>query len=335
MYGTVFGKIKIMYYKFLFSSLLVLVTIFSFAANLTISADVFISALDRSGLNAKDTVFVNAQLRIDQDDNGFESIDSLVIIVGNEGAIHYRANDNHSLTLDSSVSLSFVGTGTITWGGQSCNNNQKRISLNSKSYAACTEDLSNGIISFTQLVDDGGIATSGVALPVTLGFFKGYISGDFVILNWKTFMEYNSSHYEIEKLSNQEWSQIGNILSQNEINGADYEFTISLTEKKFDQFFRLKMVDFDGSYEYSPVVKVSPTFSNQIDWVIFPNPVNDLMNIQVKDDIQFVEILDAFGNIVLSETTSTVNLRNLSQGFYFVRIRTESGHLLTQKILKN
>lgn len=324
-----------MYHKFLFSSLLVLVTIFSFAANLIISADVDISALNRSGLNSKDTVFINAQLRINQDDNGFESIDSLVIIVGNGGAIHYRSSDNNALILDSSVTLSFVGTGTITWGGSSCNNNQKRIALNSRSYAACTEDPDNGIISFTQLVDDGGIASGGSALPVTLGFFNGYISGEFVTLKWKTFMEHNSSHYEIEKLSNQEWSQVGNLMSQNEINGADYEFKTSVTEKKIDQFFRLKMVDFDGSYEYSPVVFVSPTFSKVLDWVIFPNPVNDLMNIQVNDNIQYVEISDVFGNIVLSETASMINLKHLSTGFYFVRIQTESGQLLTRKITKN
>lgn len=59
------------------------------------------------------------------------------------------------------------------------------------------------------------------------------------------------------------------------------------------------------------------------------------MNIQVNDNIQFVEILDVVGNILISETTSTLNLRNLSQGVYFVRIRIESGQLLTQKILKN
>lgn len=298
------------------------------AANVTISSATNISTNNLfSGLSNGDTIFINAALTIDADFS-LANFQNLVIRVQDGGSLTWGANQNTTFTLDSSVTLSFTGTGTLSVAG-GCQAN-KRIALNSVDYTTC-----NGTPSFEDIVADGGIAPGGVPLPVTLGFFNGFYSENLITLNWKTFMEYNSSHYEIEQLSNQEWSQIGNILSQNEINGSEYEFEISVAEKKFDLFFRLKMVDFDGSYEYSPVVKVSPTFSNAVDWVIFPNPVNDLMNIQVNDNIQFVEILDVVGNILISETTSTLNLRNLSQGVYFVRIRIESGQLLTQKILKN
>jgi len=63
---------------------------------------------------------------------------------------------------------------------------------------------------------------------------------------------------------------------------------------------------------------------------IYPNPVRDMLNIKSDNTIESLELYDALGRLVLSQsgesaTESTVNVSSLKDGIYILQLRTASG----------
>ncbi len=62
---------------------------------------------------------------------------------------------------------------------------------------------------------------------------------------------------------------------------------------------------------------------------IFPNPVNDVLNIRANDEMSGIELINLAGQVVYSSSekgfTTTINTRELPKGSYIVRVSTETG----------
>jgi hypothetical protein len=100
-------------------------------------------------------------------------------------------------------------------------------------------------------------------LPVQLSSFTADVKGRDVQLRWQTATEINNAGFEVErkKLSEGEkqssmWEKIGYVRGNGNSNRpVDYTYTDSkLNSGKYA--YRLKMVDYDGSFEYSDEVQV-------------------------------------------------------------------------------
>lgn len=111
-------------------------------------------------------------------------------------------------------------------------------------------------------MDFATIKYSQEPIPVELISFTGFSEANRATLNWSTASETNNSGFDIEKcytstpLSVTEWEKVGFV--------EGYGTT---TEQKFYSFvdkdlisgkysFRLKQIDFDGTFEYSKVIEV-------------------------------------------------------------------------------
>ena len=67
---------------------------------------------------------------------------------------------------------------------------------------------------------------------------------------------------------------------------------------------------------------------------IFPNPSNNLINIQSNRSIKTVKIYDVIGNQVLvTSETYHINISSLSKGLYFIAVETENARSI-QKFIK-
>jgi len=118
--------------------------------------------------------------------------------------------------------------------------------------------------------------SNNIPLPVKLTGFAGAIKNDKAILNWETAEEINFSRFEIERSSNGvDYSTVGVELS----NGgpaviASYEFPDDLSAVNGSVFYyRLKMIDMDAVFTYSPVVLIKKENGTVSGITIFPNPV--------------------------------------------------------------
>jgi hypothetical protein len=117
-------------------------------------------------------------------------------------------------------------------------------------------------------------------LPVELSVLKAKTTGTSVVLNWSTAVEVNNYGFEIERLDNTVWNTVGFVNSHGNSNSPqEYSFTDkNLTPGKYA--YRLRMIDNDGTFEYSDVVDaevIAPTefalYQN------YPNPFNPVTTI--------------------------------------------------------
>ena len=100
-------------------------------------------------------------------------------------------------------------------------------------------------------------------LPVKLLDFSGINNADKIIVNWKTASEINSSHYIVQKSSN--GKNFENLMQIVSFNIADAKSGYSITDKRpyiGNNFYRLVMVDKDGSLAYSKIILLSTKNTN-------------------------------------------------------------------------
>jgi hypothetical protein len=103
---------------------------------------------------------------------------------------------------------------------------------------------------------------TNVTLPVVLSDFKATADQNKVILKWKSETEINFSHYEIERSTDgQTYRRLSTVDGSNGSN--DYSYTDPIPD--YVNYYRLKIVDMDGSFDYSPIVPARLTrFANEI-----------------------------------------------------------------------
>ncbi len=67
---------------------------------------------------------------------------------------------------------------------------------------------------------------------------------------------------------------------------------------------------------------------------LYPNPTNGLVYIEAQD-LQSYEVYNLLGQRLLSGTSEVINLQDLSKGTYIVKVRTQSGEVMTSKVIKH
>ena len=112
-------------------------------------------------------------------------------------------------------------------------------------------------------------------LPLTLLEFKANLNGSVVYLFWKVTDEFNVEKYEIERSkSPSNFEVIAHVNSLNTATVKTYQINDNNLLPDGDYYYRLRMIDLDGKYSYSPVVRISFKDGNAL-LNTFPNPVTN------------------------------------------------------------
>ena len=182
------------------------------------------------------------------------------------------------------------------------------------------------------------------SLPVELSNFDITTQGHSVALNWTTLSEDNNAGFQVEMahlvdsqaLSPQlNWTQLGFV----EGNGStterhDYRFNHELSEPGSYRF-RLKQVDFDGSFDYSTVLETYIDFAeSHILSSAYPNPFTERAHINLilsSDDEVSVSLFDSMGRSVQEVFSGSlvagtryqfeVEAGDLPEGVYFYQVQ--------------
>ncbi|NWG28364.1 MAG: T9SS type A sorting domain-containing protein [Ignavibacteriaceae bacterium] len=145
-------------------------------------------------------------------------------------------------------------------------------------------------------------------IPVELSVFRATLNNGIVKLNWETATELNNSGFKIERSNSN--SEIG---TENLIfepigyvpgfgTSTEHHF-YSFIDENIDEgtyYYRLKQIDFDGSFKYSEIIEVDvvQTFSFNLEQN-YPNPFNPSTKIQYQIPVGgFVSLIvyDVLGN---------------------------------------
>lgn len=173
-------------------------------------------------------------------------------------------------------------------------------------------------------------------IPVELTSFVANNDRNNVTLNWATATELNNSGFQIERKLNgtSEWTNVSFVSGKGtstERNNYSY-MDKSLTVGKYS--YRLKQVDLDGTYEYSPVIEVDVNAPDEYTlYQNYPNPFNPTTTIEYslpeKSDVT-ISIYSAIGELVKTLVNGiiesgyqkvTFNAADLTSGTYIYQIK--------------
>lgn len=177
-------------------------------------------------------------------------------------------------------------------------------------------------------------------LPAKIISLKASRKDNSVMLNWKTASEENNSHFEIEKIIENEWKTIGKVKGNgNSTMVNSYSFLDNTIFEKNEQncriLYRLKQFDFDGDFAYSENVSTNcQTASSNLS--ISPVPMQSSLNIitEAIETIEFVIIYDINGKEVLKTyNQSNIDVSKLTNGVYTIKIVTDK-NIFIEKITK-
>ncbi|MFK7771715.1 MAG: YHYH protein [Saprospiraceae bacterium] len=180
--------------------------------------------------------------------------------------------------------------------------------------------------------------TLGASLPVELVFFKAISHERKIELKWETASEINNSHFEVEKSS----------------DGANFEFLEKIASHQnsqiqqtyhfydFDlfnehQYYRLKMIDLDGEYEYSNIVAVNvKTLLQETEITLFPNPTSEELTIRNgKGDATLYNYLGKkMKRVDILSSNFQINISELPTGKYFIQFINDQGTSRIKSFIK-
>lgn len=190
------------------------------------------------------------------------------------------------------------------------------------------------------------IVSVSSTLPVSLIAFRGGWLQQYVQLDWTTLGENNSEQTEIERSNgNNLFTVIGYVKAAGNTNLEQAYTFIDSFPATGKNLYRIKLLDKDGRYQYSPVITVSNTKNESSVLKAYPNPFSNNLAVEITLPVQQqaqLQLTDLSGRIILQRSVSCKagsNLLMLKEadplpaGTYLMRIVTKDG-ILQQKIVK-
>lgn len=152
-------------------------------------------------------------------------------------------------------------------------------------------------------------------LPVELSHFNASQFQDFITLNWQTLSEQNNKGFEIERSINAtDWKKIGFIHGySNSIEPIQYRFDDKSLSQSGLYYYRLKQIDFDGSFEYSQVDIVD--YSNI---ELLSNVSENTLYLRGNGTIRIINSIGQTIEIMSIDGLTSIDISNYSPGIYFV-----------------
>ena len=189
------------------------------------------------------------------------------------------------------------------------------------------------------------------AVPVELVSFDTEIIDGNVVLNWSTATETNNSGFSIEKREKSnvkgqtEFSNVGFVSGKGTTTEKTFYTYSDKNEKPGIYLYRLKQIDFDGTYSYSNEVEIEVTGPKDFAlYQNYPNPFNPSTTIKfalpVKTNLS-LNIYNTLGEKVAEIFKGEMeegyhemmfNASGLSSGIYFYKIESEN-YSATKKML--
>ena len=190
---------------------------------------------------------------------------------------------------------------------------------------------------FTAALSD--CSSEGGPLPISLLDFTAIKQNKVVTLNWQTSVEQNSGYFDVEfSKDGSKFENIGSVKATGVSTTLKSYSLVHLTPVNGVNFYRLKIVDVDGTYKYGPVRIVK--FGNSTTISILPNPTTDRVFITSNDAgvLQSVglysingKLLQLINNFTLGKS---IDLSTYAPSLYILKLIDKDGNTEVLKVVR-
>jgi hypothetical protein len=240
------------------------------AGNVNISSNPFSGAGCSSGVVVfTGTLTVNTDFTVPSGITRLEIAGALVI-------------GNFTLSLSSGTALIIRSGATLSSSG-SCNSNPQITVGTAPTVQIATCNGGGGAtFTFLQVQSGGGLTSTG--LPITISTFQARSEEGGALITWKVSTEINNDKMLVERSKDgQRFREIGQVKGR----GTS---TIPFEYQYFDNnpgvgdtYYRLKQVDFDGTFEYSKVIALNTEGFIQL--YTYPNPTRERIFVRSTEEV--------------------------------------------------
>jgi hypothetical protein len=202
----------------------------------------------------------------------------------------------------------------------------------------------DGITSFSGGTVAIRVSNINAELPVVLSSFDVADEECNAIVKWRTETEINSREFIIETTTDgYNWTETKHVAAAGNSSAA-INYSINDGPVSGLEYFRLKMIDADGSFKYSPIVSLQTSCSEEVGFIAFPNPANNNLFIQFSSMLvedATVRVINPLGQIELAtaisntsrDNTNEINVSGLPDGVHYLCV-TINGKTTTKTIVK-
>lgn len=184
----------------------------------------------------------------------------------------------------------------------------------------------------------GASSTLVTPLPVKLVDFSAAREGNTATLVWSTSEESNSDYFEVQRSGDgKAWEKLETIVAKGESSVEAHYSAVDDSPLNGDNFYRLKMVDKDGTFALSKIRNVQ--FDLKTAYTLFPNPVSDKLNLKSTEDwnsVSSIKIYNAQGVEVYASPlvpVKEIEVKNLPSGTYVVKLSRKSRPSQSYKVV--
>lgn len=254
------------------------------------------------------------------------------IVVGG----YYLNGNNEDFALsrfntDGSIDNTFGNAGNVITAASMGNDRIAKLAISGTSLFA---------VGFGQFPGNFGVVAKyalgpqGGPLPVVLTDFTASLqNNNTVLLQWQTASEQNLAGFSIERsTTTNDFTAIGYVSAKGNTNSKTDYVTIDKQPSQGINFYRLKMIDYNGKFVYSKIVSVE--VKNELFSVrLSPNPAKNTLYVKLNGltETATLQISDANGIKVKEAIVGKGNgisvsfdVTTLPSGIYNVRLQTAS-----------
>lgn len=203
-----------------------------------------------------------------------------------------------------------------------------------------------------QIIPEDRLVHAGdTQLPVELISFEGIATNEGIVLSWSTASERNNAGFEIQRAiragtSEDVFEPVEFVAGNGSTTDAShYTYTDAYTTGH-RMAYRLKQIDFDGTFSYSDVIEVLPLVPQRTALhPNYPNPFNPVTTIAFELPVEgatILTILDVTGREVVRLIDDVLpagrhqagfDATGLASGIYFYRLKTRQSTLTRAMLL--
>lgn len=185
-----------------------------------------------------------------------------------------------------------------------------------------------------------GSFSDNLIFPVTLSDFQSKKVKDKVLLAWETKSEVNFSHFVLERSADAKtFYDLAKVNGSKRSVGAKYDYT-DIPEATTN-YYRLKMVDLDGSFAYSKILSESFDAADA-PFVVYPSmATGNKIETTFKNvsDVAQIKIFNTNGQLISTHnlqagiSAQTIDIAHFTEGVYFL-ILQDKGIIQSRKFIK-